>query len=130
MTNSWPQACSRYFERVYNPDGWDCADLVLAVQLDLFGRSPQVPQDRMQARRRLRSIFADHLEATTAPRNGDVVLMQEVGRSKPDHVGVYFVVGGEACVLHTTEKTDTTFTRLRHLDDMGLRVEGTYTWRT
>lgn len=129
MTNSWPRACSEFFALPYNPDGWDCADLTLAVQRKLFGRGLIIPVDRMQARRQLRSIFATHLIPTATPRDGDVLLMREVGRHKADHVGTYMVVGGEPCVLHTTERTDTTFTRLRHLSDLGLTIEDTYTWR-
>lgn len=129
MTNSWPRACSDYFSRTYNPNGWDCADLVLAVQRDIFGREVLIPEDRVQARRQLRSIFSSGLQRTCSPQDGDVVLMRDCGRLKADHVGTYFVVGGESCVLHTTETTDTIFTRLRHLADLGLRIEDIYTWR-
>lgn len=129
MTNSWPRACSEFFSLPYSPAGWDCADLTLAVQRKLFGRGPIIPDDRHIARRHLRRIFAEHLESTAAPQDGDVVLMRECGRLKADHVGTYLVVGGEPCVLHTTQSTDTTFTRLRHLADLGLRIEDIYTWR-
>lgn len=124
------RACSEFFARTYDPDGFDCADLALAVQRKLFGRGFLVPANRTEARRQMRVIFRTHLVETAAPVNGDVVLMREAGRHKADHVGTWFLIGGEACVLHTTERTDTIFTRLRHLSDIGLTVENVYTWQT
>lgn len=130
MTNSWHRACSKFFAYSYDPKGWDCADLTLAVQRELFGRSAFIPEDRKEARRQMRSIMSANLTRTDNAVDGDVVIMREVGRTRADHVGTYLVVGGEPCVFHTTEKTDCIFTRLRHLEDLGLSIEGIYTWRT
>lgn len=124
------RACSEFFGIPYDAKGFDCVALALAVQRKLYGRGCFVPGDRMEARRQQLAIFRTYLEETTDPQPGDVVLMREAGRHKADHVGTWFIIGGEACVLHTTERTDTVFTRIRLLSDMGLTVEGTYKWQT
>lgn len=129
MTSFSHRDFSKFFEYAYNPHGFDCADLLLLVQRELFGRQHTIPTDRAQARRQRLLIFQEHLTETSAPKDGDVVLMWEMGRSKADHVGTWFVVAGEPCILHTMEKTDTLFTRVRHLIDLGLTIEGTYTWK-
>lgn len=129
MTSFSHRDFSRFFEYSYNAHGFDCADLVLLVQRELFGRHHTIPADRTQVRRQRLSIFREHLQETSAPKDGDVVLLREMGRSKADHVGTWFLVAGEPCILHTMEKTDTLFTRLRHCGDLGLTIEGIYTWK-
>lgn len=124
------RACSEFFGREYDPAGWDCADLTLAVQRKLFGRGFSVPQDRKRARKELLHLFRENLAHTSDPKPGDVALMRDTGRARADHVGTVFDIGGELCVLHTTAVTDTIFTRVRLLSDLGLTLEGFYTWRS
>lgn len=121
---------SEFFGYTYDTATFDCVDLTLAVQRKLFGRDFQVPSDRMAARRQQRAIIRTHLVGTTTPRDGDVVLMRDPGRHNPDHIGTWMLVGGEPCVLHTTERTDTVITPVRTISDLGITIEGTYTWRT
>lgn len=124
------RACSEFFDRAYDPRGWDCVDLTLAVQRKLFGRGFSVPADRRQARREQLALFRENLVHTNSPITGDVALMRDSGRSRADHIGTVFWIGGELCILHTTEVTDTLFTRARLLDDLGITLEDYYTWRS
>lgn len=130
MTSFSHQDFSSFFGYTYDPHGFDCVDLLLAVQRKLFGRQVSIPADRNLARRQMRALFRTHLIETSAPQDGDVVLMRETGRSKADHVGTWFLLAGEACILHTTASTDTLFTRERQLATQGLTIEGIYAWRT
>ncbi|QVW29534.1 peptidoglycan endopeptidase [Stenotrophomonas phage BUCT603] len=123
------RALSEFFGYAYDADNFDCVDLTVAVQRKLFGREFSVPEDRREARRELRRLIRTYLERTDHPQDGDAVMMREAGRHKADHVGTWFMLGGEACVLHTTERTDTIITRVRQMSDLGLIIEGTYAWR-
>lgn len=123
------RACSEFFSRSYDPKGWDCVDLTLAVQRKLFGRGLSVPADRAQARRQQLNLFRENLVHTSTPKTGDVALMRDTGRGRADHIGTVFFIGGELCILHTTQRTDTLFTRARLLDDLGITLEGYYSWR-
>lgn len=122
-------ALSEFFGYTYDPDLFDCVDLTLAVQRKLYGREFAVPADRRQARREQRRLIGTYLERTDHPADGDAVLMREAGRHKADHIGTWFKLGGEACVLHTTERTDTIITRVRQMADLGLTIEGYYKWQ-
>ncbi|WPJ54336.1 hypothetical protein RCIP0075_00014 [Klebsiella phage RCIP0075] len=124
------RACTEFFGIEYNPKGWDCVDLTLAVQRKLFGRGFSVPEDRTQARRQQLNLFRQNLVHTSNPTTGDVALMRDTGRSRADHIGTVFIIGGELCILHTTERTDTLFTRARLLSDLGITLEDYYTWRS
>lgn len=124
------RACSEFFGREYDPQGWDCVDLALAVQRKLFNRGFSVPEDRTRARRQQLNLFRENLVHTGSPITGDVALMRDTGRSRADHIGTVFWIGGELCILHTTASTDTLFTRARLLSDLGITLEDYFTWRS
>lgn len=113
----------------YNKNGFDCADLLVLVQSKFFGRLLDLPENRTVARRALLDLLHKHVVPTNTPQDGDLVLMREFGRYKPDHVGTWFDLNGLPCVLHTTERTGTALTKIRSLNDFGLSLEGTYTWK-
>lgn len=108
----------------------DCVGLFVKVQKELFGKMLTVPDDRNKLRRLAGNFMRYNLRQTDQPVDGDMVLMHELGRRIPDHVGTLFTMAGERWVLHSTEKTDSVMHRARHLPDMGIKIEGYYTWVT
>jgi len=123
----------RFVGLPYNADDFDCADLVMLVQRELFGREVVVPGRRprgMQGAAELGELskpFAKPREGP--PSDGDLVLMIEVLQKRPGHAGVFFFLAHEAWVLHANEKNGcAVLHRVRDLPDFGLRIEGFYEW--
>lgn len=116
----------------YDEQGFDCADLVLLVQRELFGRAVQLPGRRprgIAGQAAIGELSRPLATPTIAPQDGDLVLMLEHGHRRPGHAGVYFWLGHEAWVLHANEKTGCSILhRVRDLPDYGLRIEGYYAW--
>jgi len=114
-----------YCERTF-----DCADLVMLVQRDVFGREVSLPSARPRGLRgaaQVGDLSRQFARRTDRPRDGDLVLMIE--RARPAHVGVYFWLAHEAWVLHANERNGcSVLHRLRELPEFGLTVEGIYTW--
>lgn len=118
----------------YDEDSFDCADLVILVQREVFGRDVLVPGHRPRGARgqlmmgELSGAFADPVDT---PVCGDLVLMADFGNTKPSHAGVFFVLAHEPWVLHTNEKVGcSVFHRIREIGDYGLKIEGYYRWKT
>ncbi len=112
----------------------DCADLVLRVQAELFGRQAMLPGKRPRPLRD--AAQATHLaqathqlaRPTTTPADGDLVLMLDTGHTTPGHAGVYFFLAHEAWVLHSSHALGhSALHRVRDLPGYGLRIEGFYT---
>jgi hypothetical protein len=116
----------------YDEKTFDCADLVVMVQRDLFGRDVQMPRRRprgTEGQAAIGELSKPYASRAQAPIDGDLVLMIEHGQKRPGHAGVYFWLSHEAWVLHTNEKTGCSILhRARELPDYGLRIEGTYSW--
>ncbi|KUF27283.1 hypothetical protein [Xanthomonas phaseoli] len=122
----------RFLNIPYDADNYDCADLVVQVQRELFGREVQMPARRPRgaegqvALGELSRAYAAH---TATPVDGDLVLMFDKGQSRPAHVGVFFYLAHEGWVLHTTSALGSSWLhRVRELPDYGARIEGYYTW--
>lgn len=116
----------------------DCADLVVLVQRELFGREVLLPGVK-RPRPLHDADQAAEIEARTsalayrveAPQDGDLVLMLDSGQTKPGHAGTFFFVAHEPWVLHTSHVLGASrMHRLRDLPGYGLRVEGFYRWKT
>jgi hypothetical protein len=114
----------------------DCADLVLLVQAELFGRTVCLPGARPrplrpEAQAPLLRAQADQLARRVAePSDGDLVLMTDAGDKAPGHAGTYFRLDHEDWVLHTSHALGgSCLHRTSALPSMGLRIEGYYTWR-
>lgn len=120
----------RFVDIPYSEDSFDCADLVMLVQRELFGRDIVLPNGRPRGVRgalQLGDLSRQYAVPVDEPRDGDLVLMLEGGR--PAHVGTYFYLAHEGWVLHTCERTTVSVLhRVRDLPAWGAPVEGYYRW--
>ena len=131
------QLLKQYLGIPYSPRTSDCADLVIRVQKELFGREVTFPGKRP---RPLRSdeqaeVLARYTEAAAfrvdSPQDGDSVLMYEVGKSVAGHVGVYFFISYTPYLLHNAEwmPNGSCLHKIQDLSSIGLTVEGYYRWK-
>lgn len=122
----------RYVGWEYDADTADCADLVIQVQRELFGREVDLPNGKPRGNRGravMAATAAAQCEPTDTPQDGDLVLMRETGRNRPGHAGVYFHIAGEGWVLHATDRIgQAVFHRVRDLPVWGCFIEGYYAW--
>ncbi|UYK82319.1 peptidoglycan endopeptidase [Xanthomonas sacchari] len=116
----------------YDADVYDCADLVIQVQRELFGREVRLPGFRPRGalgQARLGELSRAFARATAQPGDGDLVLMFDKGQTRAGHVGVYVHLDHEGWVLHTTSALGYSWLhRVRELPDYGARIEGYYAW--
>lgn len=129
----------RYVGLVYDRDHFDCADLAMKVQREVFGREVVLPQDRRRpvSPRGMNQAICESQHAVARRRpegvqwqDGDGVLLKR-GWTFPTHVGVLFSLGDPAewYVLHnTSKKCNSVLTRVRDLHLDGWRIEGVYEW--
>lgn len=108
----------------------DCVDLLVMVQKEIFGRMLDLPNDRNSARRQFQTLLRQYAEPVDNPQVGDLVFMRDYYQKYPSHVGTLFKMAGDSWVLHTTEKTDSVFHRVRQIAHLGIAIEGYYTWKT
>ena len=131
-----------YIGRPYVEGVHDCADFVVAVMREHFGREPTLPAhgagtrawDRQIAA--LKGVYAVHVAPEArgtmgTPREGDGVLMAAAARrhSLGHHIGIWCAVGGEPYVLHCLKGVGSILHPLRDLDRRALVLEGVYRWR-
>ncbi|UNK43457.1 C40 family peptidase [Luteimonas sp. S4-F44] len=114
----------------YCADTLDCADFVVLVQRELFGRDVVLPDNRPRGARgqvALGELSRPYGHRTEEPADGDLVVMFEGGR--PAHVGVYLFLAHEGWVLHSCEQIgESVCHRVRELPDWGAPIEGFYKW--
>lgn len=117
----------------YDENEFDCADLVVWVERELFGRSINAPGFRprgAKGQRVIGEVALTYAEPTDAPVDGDLVLMHDRGGSQPGHAGIYLFLAHEPWVLHANESTGcSVLHRVRELGDYGARIEGYYRWK-
>lgn len=125
----------RFIGLPYCPRSMDCADLVLLVQSELFGRAVSLPGARPRplrpdAQGPVLRVHVDQLASQVQePANGDLVLMLDAGQTVPGHVGTFFFLAHEPWVLHTSHALGgSCLHRASALPSMGLRIEGYYRW--
>ena len=140
-----------YIGRSYVEGRHDCADFVVAVMRERFGRELALPAhgagtrawDRQIAA--LKGVYAVHVAPEArgtmgapeargtmgAPREGDGVLMAAAARrhSVGHHIGVWCAVAGEPYVLHCLKGVGSILHPIRDLDRRALVLEGVYRWR-
>ena len=140
-----------YVGRPYVEGAHDCADFVVAVMREHFGRELTLPAhgagtrawDRQIAA--LKGVYAVHVApeargSTVAPeargtmgtpREGDGVLMAAAARrhSLGHHIGIWCAVAGEPYVLHCLKGVGSILHPIRDLDRRALLLEGVYRWR-
>lgn len=117
----------------YDPDSADCADLVVSVQRELFGRHVEMPSRRPRGPRgeaELGALSRPYARLREGPpQDGDLVLMFDHGQRNPGHAGVFFFLAHEGWVLHSNERHGcSVLHRVRELQGFGLRIEGIYEW--
>jgi len=121
----------RYIGRRYDADSFDCADLAVLIQDELFGRHVQLPGGR--GRRQAPTATLERYRADLATEisrdeiePGDVLLM----KGEVLHIGTLFFVGGCWRVLHNSYRLGGVWLhKLSELSSYGLRVEGFYRWK-
>ncbi|MDV3469001.1 peptidoglycan endopeptidase [Stenotrophomonas sp. C3(2023)] len=110
----------------------DCADFVVLVQQQLFGRAVRLPGARPRGaagQAAIGDLSRPYATAAASPMDGDLVLMIEHGQKRAGHAGVFFRLAHEGWVLHSNEKNGcSVLHRVRDLPDFGLRIEGYYRW--
>ena len=110
----------------------DCAGLAVRVQAEVFKRRINLPSERAEGLRQLScqitTLQEDFANPTYTPVEGDAVLM--IGRGRINHIGIYCLIDGVPFVLHAMRNAGTTcLHRLRELKNIGLQLEGFYTWK-
>lgn len=108
----------------------DCIDLMIEVQKRIFERNIELPNDRNEMRRHAYGLLRTHVDRVEKPEPGDLVMMRDFLQRYPAHVGTYFELSGDGWVLHTTERTDSVFHRIREISNLSIIIEGYYRWKT
>lgn len=121
------------FEGMPYSDDFDCADYVVHVQKELFGREVHVPGARPRgkyASEHLHSASQEYAAPTDTPVEGDLVLMYDLNDTDvPSHAGVYIMLAGEPHVMHNAFRAGGSVTHpIRNLQKLGITVEGYYKW--
>lgn len=117
----------RFVGLPYDADTFDCADLVVLVQRELFGREVQLPNGRPRGARgqaALGDLSKPYGVRTDEPQDGDLVVMLQGGR--PSHVGTYFFLAHEPRVLHV--RAEGAFSELTPVRELATPVDGVYRW--
>ena len=126
----------RYVGRAYVEGAFDCADLIVLVLREQFGREIALPAHPAGMRDRDRLIGAltgEYAVPIIEPREGDAVLMRAAGRRRVTghHIGLWCRIGapqGAPYVLHCLKGAGTCLHAMRALKSHGLEVTGVYRW--
>ena len=127
MTRHWTEG---YVGRPYVEGRFDCADLVVLVMRERFGREIALPAHTEGTRARDAQIAALKGELATPtddPRDGDAALMRASGRRRAlgHHIGVWCEAGlAEPHVLHCLKGLGTCLHPVRSLKSHGLEFTG------
>lgn len=121
-----------YIGLAYDPEHFDCVDLVRLVSRELMGREVDLPGGHPRGRKRLpmvQSVARQIAVPTDAPADGDLVLMFDRGLPVPTHVGLYFNLAHEGWVLHVGAGIPFSTTHaVRDLASLGAPIERIYKW--
>ena len=140
MNKHWTEA---WLGRPWVAGKYDCADFVAEVLRVEFGRALDLPVRAESGSgaptgatvrgwdRQIATLKGDFALPTTAPRDGDGVLMVAKGarRLRRYHLGLWAGVGGVAHVLHCQEAAGSILHPIRDLSLRALELEGIYRWR-
>ena len=123
----------RFVGEPYQDGANDCASFAERVQREIFQRAINLPTDRAAGVRgqsaQILNARGDYGTRTEHPQEGDAVLMR--GRGRLNHLGIYCEIEGVPFVLHAMRNArQVCLHRLRDLNQLGLTVEGVYTWIT
>ena len=122
----------QYVGLPYCEKTFDCADLVVKVQRELFGRDVTLPNGRergVQGQAAIGHKVGEYARRVELPSDGDLVLMRQLGRKVAGHAGILFHIDHEHWVLHSNETNGcAVLHRIRDLPGFGVKVEGYYEW--
>lgn len=110
----------------YCPDSFDCADFVLHVERELFGRAVMLNGRRPRGARgvaALGDLSRQYAEPADAPVDGDLVLFRA---GQGWHVGVFFNIAHEPYVLHCPAEGGHSL--LQPLRCVPMSFEGYFRW--
>lgn len=116
-----------YLGLPWRADSFNCGDLVLLVQREVFHREVRIEGAHPVSPTARNAAIGQALAAvspTANPADGDGVLIRN---GSMRHVGVYCALP-EPMVLHACSGAGVVRHRLRDLADLGLRIEGYYAW--
>ena len=132
----------RFIGLEYVDGQFDCADLVVVVQRELFGRNLPAPASADRARgvrgqaRDLRAALATYVRPVDVPATGCAVLLWETTPhgapplNRRWHLGTVFMHLGQPWVLHCANESEGT--RLQPLDAItgsAMHFESFLAWR-
>ena len=109
---------------------FDCAELVMLVMREHYGKEVAVPSTRAYYERgnnyndTIKEYVFSLFERVEIPQDGDVVLMAN-GRNL-NHVGVFVVLEGRNYVLHNLERVGVILQKAKDVNKYTLQVEGYY----
>lgn len=119
-------------------EGFDCADLAVLVQKEVFGVDIKPPSIRDYSDKgghqkfkamsdQIARMKKDYATQTDSPMDGDPVLLSTRGYLQ--HIGVFCLIVGEPWILHAADGAgQVVLQRQRDLNVRGLKVEGYYRW--
>jgi hypothetical protein len=125
-----------YVGMPYLEGAFDCADLAVKVQWELFGRLVSLPAHHGAGARTQGALIAKHRDEVAdrmeQAQTGCAALLWEPdgATNRLWHIGTVFVHEGEVWVLHNSLALGSA--ALQRLNDMkrwGMRLEGFYAWR-
>ncbi len=131
MAPHWAEA---WLGRPWVAGEHDCADFVVEVLREQFGRALDMPVHAQSVRgwdRQIAALKSEYALPTIAPQEGDGVLMHARGarRLRRYHLGLWAEVGGVAHVLHCHAGAGSILHPIRDLGLRALALEGIYRWR-
>lgn len=120
-----------YVGMAYDAETFDCADLAILLQAELFGKTIVLPgrRQRVNAPAAALSRYSAELAVRITReqlQDGDGAMFQ--GQNL--HIGTVFFLHGVPWVLHTTQERG--YSLLQQLSDVsgyGMRIEGFYRWK-
>lgn len=126
-----------YVGRPYVEGKFDCADLAVLVQAEVFGRAVALPaarrrpQGRAGQRAAIHTLRDDVALRVDVPFTGCGVLLTEPAQGGLAwHIGTGAMHRGEVWVLHNSNPaTGARLDRLQDLQRWGLRLDGFYAWK-
>ena len=131
MATHWAEA---WLGRPWVAGEHDCADFVVEVLREQFGRTLDMPVHAESVRgwdRQIAALKSEYALPTIAPQDGDGVLMhaRSARRLRRYHLGLWADVGGVAHVLHCQDGAGSILHPIRDLGLRALELEGIYRWR-
>lgn len=119
-----------YMGREWSAETFNCADLAIEVERDVFDRQVNIAGAHVDSPREMHRAISEQLEGaameTDHPKDGDGVLLRN---GSLRHVGVACEIAGEIFVLHNVRHAGVVRHRVRDLDRYGFNIEGFYAWR-